>query len=387
MIKLIAGLLTFLSFSAFASDSHGTCNIRLGANEINYDTLADFNTKKQDGAVYAGTRIVPVVIECSEEIIPYLEFSKSSNTFSNNTSEAILNINNAMLDGKPILLDAIELNSSNRINSSQSDIKVHPNIRIQPAQDKKGKVFSFNLVVDLKINSLSKKGVIVRSQIPLQTLGGTTSLAISYSEMTTACNLIVDSTSIDYGVINRYELNDYSYTILPEKNINFTVQCDSGKTAIAIQVSNQMKPSLAPNKQEGINGYGLPPVQLLSHSMMAGGLGNTQEGIPIGGYAVALDLNSLYIDNNKAEKVQPISGNSSCGDPYVVWQHTNGDLLPNNSSNKITSWAKLGSLQPVLFSNIKGIIKVQAFINKAYLLNVNKGIKFKGRSIIELCYL
>ncbi|MEX6255298.1 DUF1120 domain-containing protein [Providencia huaxiensis] len=47
--------------------------------------------------------------------------------------------------------------------------------------------------------------------------------------MTTACNLIVDSTSIDYGAINRNELSNYSYTILPEKNINFTVQCDSGK--------------------------------------------------------------------------------------------------------------------------------------------------------------
>ncbi|MBC8654101.1 hypothetical protein GQR86_15065 [Providencia vermicola] len=85
--------------------------------------------------------------------------------------------------------------------------------------------------------------------------------------------------------------------------------------------------------------------------------------------------------------MQPISGNASCGDQNIIWQHANGDLLPNDSSNKIISWAKLGSLQPALFSNIKGTIKVQAFINKASLLTVNKEIKFKGRSIIELCYL
>ncbi|EIU7559008.1 DUF1120 domain-containing protein [Providencia rettgeri] len=386
MIKLIAGLLTCLSFSAFASDGHGTCNINLGTDEVNYDTLADFNTKKQNGVVYAGNRIVPVVVECSEETTPYIDFSTISNTFSNNTSEAILNVNNPMLDGKPILVDAIELNSSNRINSSQKDVKIHPNLRIQPAQGEKGKVFSFNLLVDLKINSLSKKGVVVRNKIPLKTLGGSTSLSISYSEMTTACNLIVDSTSIDYGSINRNELSNYSYTILPEKNINFTVQCDSGKTAIALQTFNQIERSLAPNKQEGVSGYGVPPVQLLNNNMMAGGLGNTQEGVPIGGYAIALDLGSLYVDN-KAERVQPISGNASCGDQNIIWQHANGDLLPNDSSNKIISWAKLGSLQPALFSNIKGTIKVQAFINKASLLTVNKEIKFKGRSIIELCYL
>ncbi|UBX49265.1 DUF1120 domain-containing protein [Providencia alcalifaciens] len=386
MIKLIAGLLTCLSFSAFASDSHGTCNIRLGADEVNYDTLADFNTKKQGGAVYAGVRIIPVIIECSEEITPYLDFSTVSDTFSNNGSEAILNVSNAMLDGKSVLIDTIELNNSSRVNSSQRDVKIHTNLRIQPAQGKIGKVFSFNLLVDLKINSLSKKGVVVRNKIPLQTLGGSTSLGINYSEMTTACNLVVDSTSIDYGVINRNELNNNSYTVLPEKNINFTVQCDSGKTAIAVQTFNQVERSLAPNKQEGLSGYGVPPVQLLSNVMMAGGLGNTQEGVPIGGYAIALDLSSLSIDN-QAERVQPISSNASCGDSNVVWQHTNGDLLPNNSLNKITSWAKLGSLQPALFSNIKGVIKVQAFINKASLLNVNKEIKFKGRSIIELCYL
>lgn len=141
MIKLIAGLLTCLSFSAFASDGHGTCNINLGTDEVNYDTLADFNTKKQNGVVYAGNRIVPVVVECSEETTPYIDFSTISNTFSNNTSEAILNVNNPMLDGKPILIDAIELNSSNRINSSQKDVKIHPNLRIQPAQVKKEKYF------------------------------------------------------------------------------------------------------------------------------------------------------------------------------------------------------------------------------------------------------
>lgn len=386
MIKLIAGLLTCLSFSAFASDSIGTCNISLGTDEVNYDTLADFNTKKQDGVVYAGNRIVPVVIECGEETTPYIDFSTIGNTFSSNTSEAILSVNNAMLDGKPILIDAIELNSSNRINSSQKDVKVHPNLRIQPAQGEKGKVFSFNLFVDLKINSLSKKGVVVRNKIPLKTQGGSTSLSISYSEMTTACSLIVDSTSIDYGAINSNELSNYSYTILPEKNINFTVQCDSGKTAIALQTFNQIERSLAPNKQEGVSGYGIPPVHLLNNNMMAGGLGNTQEGVPIGGYAIALDLDSLYIDN-KAERVQPISGNASCGDQNIIWQHSNGDLLPNDSSNKIISWAKLGSLQPAFFSNINGKIKIQAFINKASSLTVNKGIQFKGRSIIELCYL
>ncbi|MEX6255299.1 hypothetical protein [Providencia huaxiensis] len=42
MIKLIAGLLTCLSFSAFASDGHGTCNINLGTDEVNYDTFSHF---------------------------------------------------------------------------------------------------------------------------------------------------------------------------------------------------------------------------------------------------------------------------------------------------------------------------------------------------------
>ncbi|MGG4609665.1 DUF1120 domain-containing protein [Providencia sp. Me31A] len=358
----------------------------MGTDEINYETLADFNTKKQDGAIYAGVRVVPVTIECSEESTPYLDFPSLNDAIARTSSEVILNVNNAMLDGNPVLIDAIELNNSNRAISSQREIKIQPNIRIQPERGKKGKIFSFNLLVDLKINALSKKGVVLRSKIPLKTMGESTSLGVSYSEMTTACNLIVDSSSIDYGVINRSELSNHSYTILPEKNINFTVQCDSGKTAIAIQTFNQIERSLAPNKQEGANGYGMPPVQLLNNNMMAGGLGNTQEGVPIGGYAVALDLNSLYIDS-KSEKVQPISGNASCGDPNIVWQHTNGDLLPDSTSKKITSWAKLGTLQPALFSNVKGVIKVQAFINKSSLLKFNKAIEFKGRSIIELCYL
>lgn len=386
MIKFITGLLICLPFSVLASNNQGTCNIRMGTDEINYETLADFNTKKQDGAIYAGVRVVPVTIECSEESTPYLDFPSLNDAIARTSSEVILNVNNAMLDGNPVLIDAIELNNSNRAISSQREVKIQPNIRIQPERGKKGKIFSFNLLVDLKINALSKKGVVLRSKIPLKTMGESTSLGVSYSEMTTACNLIVDSSSIDYGVINRSELSNHSYTILPEKNINFTVQCDSGKTAIAIQTFNQIERSLAPNKQEGANGYGMPPVQLLNNNMMAGGLGNTQEGVPIGGYAVALDLNSLYIDS-KSEKVQPISGNASCGDPNIVWQHTNGDLLPDSTSKKITSWAKLGTLQPALFSNVKGVIKVQAFINKSSLLKFNKAIEFKGRSIIELCYL
>ncbi|UYV40640.1 hypothetical protein NTP67_15605 [Providencia rettgeri] len=96
MIKLIAGLLTCLSFSAFASDGHGTCNINLGTDEVNYDTLADFNTKKQNGVVYAGNRIVPVVVECSEETTPYIDFSTISNTFSNN------GYTDLMVDGAPL---------------------------------------------------------------------------------------------------------------------------------------------------------------------------------------------------------------------------------------------------------------------------------------------
>lgn len=179
---------------------------------------------------------------------------------------------------------------------------------------------------------------------------------------------------VDYGNIGTNILLPTDYAVLPEHEITFTVTCDA-LARVAIQPVNGRPGSLA-GATEGASGFGLAPVSLLGLSRIgAVGLGKTTDDEKIGGFAVR--YHTLIADGRT---VNPIYSNNSGS----TWAATNGELF---TDGVITSAALPGTLTPVPFSTLTGLLRVQAYLNKSSELNTANEIAMDGLATFEVVYL
>ncbi|SRR5471030_1645223 len=177
---------------------------------------------------------------------------------------------------------------------------------------------------------------------------------------------------VDYGVIKASALSADAYTVLPVRQLDFSVACDA-RIKAGWTVTNDRPGSVAGSTEEG-SGYAESPVPLTVAGFVAGlGLDGST---PIGGYAMS--MSSATADGATVDTI---------GRSGATW-------LQNTASVMFTSWpgivhtaATTGTVVPVAFSNFSAKLNVQAYINKASALDLSKQILLDGQNTIEIVYL
>jgi len=185
----------------------------------------------------------------------------------------------------------------------------------------------------------------------------------------------------DYGNINPNTLSLDAFTVLAEKQLDFSITCDA-PAKLAIKATNARLGTVAGTTELAATGVATAPVNLFGKN----GVGVVGLGLDgdkkIGGYAIRIAGSTVSIDGAKAAPLQ--SDNNG-----VSWTVTTDDLgsIYGRNSVRWNSWAVDGSKEPTAFTTLSGKLGVQAYINKASELDLSKPVVLDGLSTIELVYL
>lgn len=189
--------------------------------------------------------------------------------------------------------------------------------------------------------------------------------------------------TIDYGAINPTSLNKDLYTVLEEKQLDFTIQCDS-PAKVGIKAING-RPSTLAGSTEGASGAGSTPGNVYLFGQTSGTVGAVGLGMhgtqKIGGYGIRIAQDTVTADG---VAVASILKNNIADTAYLSSVY--GSLY-TPASTRISSWAATGSLIPTAFTTLNGKLGVQAFINKTSELNTSTPVTLDGLTTIELLYL
>lgn len=186
-------------------------------------------------------------------------------------------------------------------------------------------------------------------------------------------------TVVDYGTIKADTISKTAYTVLPEKMIDFAIQCDS-PTKVTIRAFNGRKGSLA-GVSENAEGGAVSPVSLFgSAGTVAVGLG-MQGASKVGGYGIRFVSATANADGVPVSTlVKPVTGTS--------WATSAaGGMLYDSTWSRLVSWGAVGSKVPVAFTVFTGQLSVQAYINKGSALDLTQPVHLDGLSTLEMYYL
>ncbi|TDA48290.1 DUF1120 domain-containing protein [Burkholderia pyrrocinia] len=190
--------------------------------------------------------------------------------------------------------------------------------------------------------------------------------------------------SIDYGPIGASTLSTTSYTVLPEKQLAFSIVCDAPATVAVVAVNG--RPGTLAGSNDGPGGYGTLPagVQLFStNNIRAGGLGLSPSDARIGGYAAIIRPGTVVADNVSVSSIRTQGGSAT------TWiSNPTGELFTAAYATRMkNSWAAAGTTTPIPFRTLSGTLVVQAYLNKTSELDLSQPIELKGMSTLELVYL
>ncbi|GKW03752.1 DUF1120 domain-containing protein [Pectobacterium odoriferum] len=188
--------------------------------------------------------------------------------------------------------------------------------------------------------------------------------------------------TIDYGVISPTSLNKDTYTVLEEKQVDFSITCDApAKVAVnAIGV----KADTSTDAIDSTSGYKVFKGKLFNTaSINVVGLGKSDNGENIGGYGIRFVPDSYTVDDQSSSLL--VRQNSS--DKWSTKTFDNGSLFNvSNKSHQLT-WAAKGGTTPIAFKAVAGKLGVQAYITRASALDLSKPVKLDGLTTLELVYL
>ncbi|MFC0225502.1 DUF1120 domain-containing protein [Serratia aquatilis] len=184
--------------------------------------------------------------------------------------------------------------------------------------------------------------------------------------------------TVDYGSINSKSLAADAYTVLPEKQLDFTITCDA-PAKIALKAI-EGRPNTAP----GLNANGnLDVTTARIFGLTAGSEGVNGLGLDgtakIGGYGIRLAAGTITADG--------VSVDSLSSSDMVTWSKTAVGSLHVANSPRYSTWAATGTTTPVAFTTLAGKLGVQAYINKASALDLTKPVLLDGLTTLELVYL
>jgi hypothetical protein len=192
--------------------------------------------------------------------------------------------------------------------------------------------------------------------------------------------------SFDYGTIDASTLDETGYTMLREKQVDFTITCTTA-SKVAVKVRNGRANSVAGRGNDGAGGFVLTPAGVVlfgSTTVSVAGLG-TSNGVRVGGYGVRIVTTGVIADGVAVTPIHTDDIDVSA----PVWRvtaSTTGTLL-NATSVRGVSWATAGTRTPVSFGTLSGTLGVQAYLNRKSVFNQRGTLLLDGLSTLELVYL
>jgi len=184
--------------------------------------------------------------------------------------------------------------------------------------------------------------------------------------------------TVDYGTIKADTISATDYTVLPAKEIDFSIQCDAPAKVSIKAVTG--RPGTTAGVTESSQGAAATPVSLFGMGDIAVvGLG--MDGADkIGGYAVRINPGSVTVDSVAANNLRK-------SDSATSWtQDAYAGMLFDPNYSRSTTWGTSGTT-PVAFTNLAGKLGVQAYINKGENLDLTKPVNLDGLTTITLVYM
>lgn len=191
---------------------------------------------------------------------------------------------------------------------------------------------------------------------------------------------------VNYGYITAGKLSKTDFTVLDEKEVDFSIECDA-PVKVAMKAINGRPGSVAGSEEVGPNSTAPSPVELLGvDRAIVAGLG-TAAGKKIGGYAVGLLHGTLMADNNKMYMKLKDSGDSWID--YSVGSVSPLYYLYYVPSQILTySWGESATVHvPTAIKSLSAKLVVQAYLNNTTELDTSSAIQLNGLTTIELVYL
>lgn len=193
--------------------------------------------------------------------------------------------------------------------------------------------------------------------------------------------------TVDYGTMSPSVLDATGYTVLPVKELDFTITCTAASKVAVYAVNNRA--NSVPGGSDAVAGGGTTTpsgVTLLGYPAGAGiksaGLG-LMGTTKVGGYMLGIKKAGLTADSNSVDQVFRASAASN-------WSAFTGDYsaMFNSSSTPYQySFSSTGQTAPVAFTNLSGKLGLQAFVNKRSELDLTNKVNLDGSATLELVYL
>ncbi|KFK93539.1 MULTISPECIES: DUF1120 domain-containing protein [unclassified Serratia (in: enterobacteria)] len=185
--------------------------------------------------------------------------------------------------------------------------------------------------------------------------------------------------TVDYGTIKPTALTTDAFTVLPEKQLDFAINCDA-PAKVAITAHSQRGASAVKTDGTLTEIASIPGIFGSTGSTATVGLGlDGTKGI--GGYAIRLAAGTMTADGVAVDSIISNSNTTSWGSTLF------GNLFTSIENKRYSSWAKTGTTTPIAFTTLAGKLGVQAYINKASELDLTKPVVLDGLTTLELVYL
>ncbi|WP_447889747.1 DUF1120 domain-containing protein, partial [Serratia fonticola] len=183
----------------------------------------------------------------------------------------------------------------------------------------------------------------------------------------TACTpVLAGGGTIDYGNIQPSSLAKDTYTVLDEKQLDFSITCDA-PAKVAIKATSQRGNSAVSQADGSLSIVSTGNTLFGATGVGAYGLG-LDAGKGIGGYGLRLAAGTMMADDVAVDSIQA-NGNTT------TWAKTAaGSLIGLPTSIRYATWAATGTTTPIAFTTLTGKLGVQAYINKASELDLTKPV-------------
>jgi type 1 fimbria pilin len=175
--------------------------------------------------------------------------------------------------------------------------------------------------------------------------------------------------TIDYGTHSSTDLSTNDFTLLPEKNVAFTIVCNA-PTKVALKAIDNRAGTRVPGAVKKIR----PALNEIG----AFGLGNAS-GKNIGVYAMTLAVNDFTADGAQVES-------TFSKDSGTTWLNSSSGGIANDGS-VLMSWSATTAGAPIAFKTLSGTLNVQAALNKGSELDLSSDVSLDGSATLELVYL
>ncbi|MGN7744346.1 DUF1120 domain-containing protein [Pseudomonas sp. 22526] len=186
----------------------------------------------------------------------------------------------------------------------------------------------------------------------------------------TACTpTLAGGGTIDYGTFGSADVSQTDFTLLPEKNIAFSIVCNA-PTKVALKAVDNRANTRVLGVVKKVGGS---PTDFSNF-----GLGSAA-GKNIGGYVMRVTADSFTADSASVKSTFSV-------DSGTTWGSSTFGTLTNDGST-ILSWSATSGGAPVAFTSLSGNLFLQAVLNKGSDLALTSDVSLDGSATLELIYL